>query len=231
MKTIKLTATKNMRSVLKNRIVQDSSDSSDNSGNKEVTIQGRSHQHKVFQKYGTYERVDIEKIDELPSWVTDIQYQYELVDSILHDMENGTKWESLYTRCLSRVQAEWILRQLEQKMDGYIRQDKEKAEKREKREQRKNTSFVIHESISLYEALKKVRDEEYRCHYCRELVRLVYRTTRDKEQWTLDRVDNERGHDEQNLVVACYACNIRRRKQSYRKFKEEYSVKHLDKLM
>lgn len=218
-----------MRSVLKNRIVQDTSGCLVNTVDKQVTIRGRSHQHKVFQKYGTYKRADSEKIDELPQWVLDIQYQYELVDSIIHDIENGTEWESLYTRCLTQEQVKWVLCQLEQKMDGYIRQDKEKAEKAEKRDQRKNT-FVIHERITLYEALKKLQQEDYRCHYCRDLVRVIYQITRDKDQWTLDRIDNERGHDKDNLVVACYSCNIRRRKQNYHKFKEEYSVKHFDKL-
>ena len=124
MKTIKLTATKNMRSVLKTKQV-----AQDISGSKQVNIQGRSHQHKVFQKYGSYERADVSTIDELPSWVVDIAYQHELVDSILYDMEHHTEWDSLYARCLTEEQTHWIIQQLEQKMDGYVRQDKEKQKR------------------------------------------------------------------------------------------------------
>ena len=217
MKTIKLTATKNMRSVLKEKQI-----AQDISGRKHVNIQGRSHQHKVFQKYGTYERTDVSTIDELPSWVVDVAYQHELVNSILHDMEHHTEWSSLYNRCLTEEQSNWIIQQMEQKMDGYVRQDKEK--------QKRNTPFDVHDRITLYDALQKIKESDYRCHYCNELLRLVYRITRDKHQWTLDRIDNDRGHDKDNLVISCYSCNIRRRKQSYVKFKEEHSVKHFDKL-
>jgi hypothetical protein len=50
-----------------------------------------------------------------------------------------------------------------------------------------------------------------RCHYCSEEVLLLYEHVMEQKQWTLDRIDNRRGHDADNVVLACLACNLRRR--------------------
>lgn len=211
---------------------------------KQVSIQGKSHQHKVFQKYGTYDKADADKLDDMPSWVLDSAYQHELVDALLSDLLNisdnssATEWSSLYSRGLSHKDCVWIVSQLEHKMEGYVRQDGEKGEKREKRAMTEDVPtrtnrpsvFNVYDKMTLYDALHKIQEEDYRCHYCQTQVRILYRKTRDKDQWTLDRIDNDRGHDKDNVVVSCYACNIRRRARSYHKFKEEFSVTHFDKL-
>ncbi len=33
-----------------------------------------------------------------------------------------------------------------------------------------------------------------------------------KKQWTLDRINNDIGHNNGNLVVACLECNLKRRR-------------------
>jgi hypothetical protein len=30
-------------------------------------------------------------------------------------------------------------------------------------------------------------------------------------QWTLDRIDNKKGHNEGNVIIACLQCNLKRR--------------------
>lgn len=213
MKSINLTATKNMRSVLR-----DNGISQDISGNsKSVQITGKSHQHKIFQKYGTYERNDISFINTLPQWTTDRSYQFELIDSIYADLSNNTPWHSLIERCLTPKQSTWVTREMERKLAGYITQDERKNRK---------TS----DPLSLSQLCDKFKKEDYRCHYCRELLSVIYRDTRSPTQWSLDRIDNDKPHDTDNVVLACYACNVRRRCRSYRKFKESFSVEHFDKI-
>lgn len=202
-----------MRSVLR-----DNGISKDISGNsKSVQITGKSHQHKIFQKYGSYERSDISFINTLPQWTTDRSYQFELVDSISRDLSNDTLWHSLVERCLTAKQSTWITRELERKLEGYLKQDK-----------RKNR--YITNRMSLSQLCDTFQKEDYRCHYCREILSVIHRDTRSPTQWSLDRIDNDKPHDTDNVVLACYACNIRRRRRSYHKFKNSFLVDNFDKL-
>jgi hypothetical protein len=56
------------------------------------------------------------------------------------------------------------------------------------------------------------------CFYCQEGVLLVYRDVRHPKQWTLERIDNARGHVADNVVVACLACNVRRRTMYHERY-------------
>jgi hypothetical protein len=50
-----------------------------------------------------------------------------------------------------------------------------------------------------------------KCYYCKESVVLLYEYVRDPKQWTLERIDNSRGHNKDNVEIACLQCNLRRR--------------------
>lgn len=65
--------------------------------------------------------------------------------------------------------------------------------------------------VGLAEVVALIRAAEFRCHYCHRPVKVVYEHVRDPEQWTLDRIDNRRGHDRDNVLLCCLACNLRRR--------------------
>ena len=49
-------------------------------------------------------------------------------------------------------------------------------------------------------------------------MKLLYNTTRDPNQWTLDREDNSIGHNNDNLIICCLSCNLKRRKTEKDKF-------------
>jgi len=50
------------------------------------------------------------------------------------------------------------------------------------------------------------------CAYCDVNVFILYENVRDPCQWSLDRVDNDAGHNSDNLLIACLRCNLRRRR-------------------
>lgn len=54
------------------------------------------------------------------------------------------------------------------------------------------------------------RESGGRCFYCERLLLFVYEHVRDPGQWTLERIDNARGHIVDNVVLACLSCNLRR---------------------
>jgi hypothetical protein len=56
------------------------------------------------------------------------------------------------------------------------------------------------------------------CHYCFCQVFILYDNVREKHQWTVDRIDNAKGHTKDNYVISCLECNIKRRAQFFDKF-------------
>ena len=58
-----------------------------------------------------------------------------------------------------------------------------------------------------------------RCIYCNDKIRLIYEEIKDDSQWTLDRINNDLGHNHDNVVISCLKCNIKRRNINYDKFK------------
>jgi hypothetical protein len=48
------------------------------------------------------------------------------------------------------------------------------------------------------------------CYYCQKGVCVIYDKTRDKRQWTIERIDNNRGHNKDNVEIACLQCNLAR---------------------
>jgi hypothetical protein len=53
---------------------------------------------------------------------------------------------------------------------------------------------------------------ELKCHYCSCEMYLLYEFVREMKQWSLDRIDNDVGHNKNNLVVSCLECNLKRRR-------------------
>jgi len=53
---------------------------------------------------------------------------------------------------------------------------------------------------------------ELKCHYCSEDMFILYEIVRELKQWSLDRINNNIGHNDGNLVVACLECNLKRRR-------------------
>ena len=47
----------------------------------------------------------------------------------------------------------------------------------------------------------------------------MYENVREKKQWTLDRMDNDEGHNKNNVVICCLECNIKRGTLDDKKFK------------
>jgi 5-methylcytosine-specific restriction endonuclease McrA len=70
------------------------------------------------------------------------------------------------------------------------------------------------ESVIQYEDLiNKMKQEELKCHYCKEDMYILYEFSREHKQWTLDRINNDLGHSADNVVLSCLDCNLKKRKK------------------
>ena len=70
-----------------------------------------------------------------------------------------------------------------------------------------NTDFV-----SLNEVLTLLNNSQMKCHYCSNKVYVLYERIRETKQWSLDRINNDIGHNSGNLLIACLECNLKRRR-------------------
>lgn len=100
-----------------------------------------------------------------------------------------------------------FVRHIKEKLSGYLAQDR--------LQDRVNTG--VH--ITYTDAVQKVVGCDQTCYYCCEDVFLLYTTVRESMQWTLDRIDNEVRHSTDNVVVACLACNLTKRRRGKEAFR------------
>ena len=100
----------------------------------------------------------------------------------------------------------FIKQQIQQKLGGYKAQDLKKEKYDEIR-------FIKHEQV-----LQLMIEVENQCFYCKEAVHVLYENVREPKQWTLERLDNDLGHNAENVVIACLACNLRRRTMHYERY-------------
>ena len=92
-----------------------------------------------------------------------------------------------------------ILQQLSQKLSGYKSQDMVK------------NLYVLSQFITRERVIELLIESNLKCHYCKKDIKVLYETVRDPLQWTLDRIDNDYGHNSGNLLIACLSCNLRRK--------------------
>jgi hypothetical protein len=92
---------------------------------------------------------------------------------------------------------------IQTKLRGYREQDK------------RHDRYSADQFISLADTQRLLVQSELKCHYCDKEVYLLYSWVMDGNQWSLDRIDNDQGHNRDNVVISCLTCNLHRRRTNY----------------
>ena len=128
------------------------------------------------------------------------EQQMELVEHLASFSTNvGRKTE--FSQCI-----QYVIQQIHGKEHGYKSQDIQKGLYSE-------SEFITYPQI--VELLHKSR---LKCYYCLENVQVLYEHVREQKQWSLERIDNSRGHNADNVEIACLICNLRRRTMNSDKY-------------
>lgn len=98
------------------------------------------------------------------------------------------------------------LQQINKKLYGYKQQDIIKKHL-------DNDKFITLESV-----INKMIECELKCYYCNTGMNVLYDISRETKQWSVDRIDNDLGHNIDNFYLACLECNLKRRRRSDEKF-------------
>lgn len=92
-----------------------------------------------------------------------------------------------------------LKREIKKKLSGYRNQDVIKKKYNEEK------------FITLEQTINKLIECGTVCMYCNDKSRIFYKYVRDINQWSLDRIDNNHGHNFDNVEIACLKCNLRRK--------------------
>ena len=95
---------------------------------------------------------------------------------------------------------------IQEKINSYINQDKKKY---------RNTE----NNIIFEEVVEKSLTCKLKCYYCKCRLCFINENIRQKNMWTLDRIDNNLSHTNENTCVSCLQCNLQKRRRSHEKFK------------
>jgi len=94
---------------------------------------------------------------------------------------------------------ELMRRQIQSKISSYKSQDIDKE-------------LYDEDNLITFEAIRDtILACDGKCYYCGINVKILYNEVRDRTQWTVDRIYNNRGHYKDNFVIACLGCNLHRR--------------------
>jgi hypothetical protein len=99
-----------------------------------------------------------------------------------------------------------MIQEINKKIYNYKQQDLFKTHYDE-------TEFLRFETV-----IKKLVESELKCRYCDCEMSLLYDVAREMKQWSVDRIDNDLGHNNDNFHLACLDCNLKRRRRTDEKF-------------
>jgi len=74
------------------------------------------------------------------------------------------------------------------------------------------------EFVSFKETINLLKNSNMKCCYCSSEIYILYERVREMKQWSLDRINNDIGHNSGNLLIACLECNLKRRRTNKDKF-------------
>lgn len=109
------------------------------------------------------------------------------------------------------------MREIKKKHASYKNQDIKKGVFNEE-------MFIKNEEI-----IEKLVVSKLKCFYCKIPMMILYDNVRENCQWTLDRIDNNLGHNNGNVVISCLKCNLQRRTLKMEHFKFTKQLKIIKK--
>lgn len=133
-----------------------------------------------------------------PEEYFEYNHQMKIVCDILKNIEKG--------HVDGEEVVKVVIQQISKKISGYKQQDIIKKKLN-------NDKFINLESV-----IKKMEECKLKCRYCNETMNILYDISREMKQWSVDRIDNDFGHNIDNFHLACLDCNLKRRRRTDEKF-------------
>jgi hypothetical protein len=165
---------------------------------KKIVISGTNNKYQMNKLIKPRNaNIEAKKRLESEKWNFDESY-YEYFNQLklIEDLSNNT---------LNEVE-KIVVQEINKKISGYKQQDKLKKIYDENK-------FLTFETV-----IQKLLDCKLKCYYCKAELKVLYDISRQMTQWSVDRIDNDKGHNNDNFHIACLECNLKRRRRTDDKF-------------
>ena len=166
---------------------------------KKIIISGTNNRYqmnKLIKPKNTAS--EVKKRVESEKWsFSESYYEYNSQLKLIKDLSGNELFDEM-----SKI----VVHEINKKISGYKQQDKLKKIFDEDK-------FLTFENI-----IQKLIDCELKCYYCKAELKVLYDISRQMTQWSVDRIDNDKGHNIGNYYIACLECNLKRRRRSDDKF-------------
>lgn len=132
----------------------------------------------------------------------------------------------------SSRQIEWVNKlYLQEHYNGFdfAKKELERKVKSYKNQDITKNKYNSEKLIKYDECLEKIFFSKLKCYYCKTDCLFLYKNVREDKQWTLDRLDNDIGHTNDNVVICCLKCNLKRGRLNDEKFKFTKQMKLIKK--
>jgi len=165
---------------------------------KKVVITGTNNKYQMNKLIKPRNAAnEVKKRLESEKWNFDESYyEYSNQLKLITDLSNNS---------LNDVE-KIVVQEINKKISGYKQQDKLKKMYDENK-------FLTFETV-----IKKLLESQLKCYYCNSELKVLYDISRQMTQWSVDRIDNDKGHNNDNFYIACLECNLKRRRRSDDKF-------------
>jgi len=164
---------------------------------KKINITGTSNRYQMKKLTNNSSDKAYKKRVESEKWIfSEEHYKYQNQLKMIQDISNNITDE------VSKI----VIQQINKKLYSYKQQDILKKRYDEK-------FFLTFESV-----INKMIECDLKCRYCKKEMNVLYDISREIRQWTVDRINNDLGHNIDNFHLACLDCNLKRRRRTDEKF-------------
>jgi hypothetical protein len=167
---------------------------------KQINILGSNNRHQIKKLINNELERKIKKRVHTEKWCfSNENYEYSKQIQMILDISNNNL---NYINDISKI----AIQEINKKIYGYKQQDKIKKHFNE-------MFFINFGSI-----INKMIECELKCRYCKNEMNVLYDISREMKQWSVDRINNDLGHNIDNYHLACLECNLKRRRRTDEKF-------------
>jgi len=131
---------------------------------------------------------------------TQLELLRQINTSLINDKINDSNNLNKINKDKTNKETQMLISHIKSKISGYKHQDILKKKLN-------NQDFV-----SFTDVITLLNDSNMKCYYCACETYLLYEIVREMKQWSLDRINNDIGHNKNNLVICCLECNLKRRR-------------------
>jgi hypothetical protein len=172
--------------------------------NKKVLICGTSNKYQIKKLINREVEIKKRKISVKFDTISDeylcIENQELLIKELFNDLKLKPDIDTIIQESINQKTINIIKCELNKKISSYKQQDIIRK------------LFDNDKFIDLNTLITKLFECNMKCYYCNENMFLLYEVVREMKQWSIDRINNDLGHNTDNIVMSCLECNLKRRR-------------------